>query len=470
MEERYITTVDLGSSKIALTVAKVSGEQVEVVYYRETPSEGIRKSFVLNPMKAAASLKKAVATAESELGIKILQVVVGLPGHGVQQVSASGTISRTNPDSCIEQSEIDLLKSNALAGSPKTDDPDEEVYGAVAQSFNADDMVGIPEEDVIGMTGEKLEGNFKLFIGSKKRSLTNIDKMLALAEIAPARKCFLPATTGNAVLTSSEKENGVALIEIGGDLTTLTIFHGGLLRHYSSIPFGGRSVTFDIKYQYGLRESLAENIKFAFGGCLPGKLQSLGEKIIQINDEDGSCLQIPVADLSEVIDARMREIFEAVLYNIEESGYADRLRNGLVLTGGGANLTNCALLLKEMSGYNVRTGYPRCKHISTMGCPSVNETSACASIGMLMDACKDNRLNCSRIQEKAPEKPVEEQPEVKEGDISTMWTVEKPAKKHFSFRSPKKSGEPKEDIFKKAESAFAGALEGTLGSLFDDMK
>ena len=94
MEERYIASVDLGSSKIALTVARISGNDVQIVYYKETPSDGIRNSYVFNPKKASAPLKEAIAEAEKDLRIKILQVVVGLPKYYVKQESASGKVPR----------------------------------------------------------------------------------------------------------------------------------------------------------------------------------------------------------------------------------------------------------------------------------------------------------------------------------------------------------------------------------------
>ena len=198
-----------------------------------------------------------------------------------------------------------------------------------------------------------------------------------------------------AAKSDEEKENGVALVEMGAGVTSVTIYQGGILRYYYAIPFGGRSVTNDIKLECGFTEKLAENIKLGFGACMPDKLQSLSEKIIQINDEEnGSYEQLPVKYLSEIITCRAREIIEAILWQIQDSGYADKLRNGIVLTGGGANLVNLANLFNEMSGYTVRIGYPRSQAFSAIGCSGTGEASAVASIGMILEAKRDVRLNC----------------------------------------------------------------------------
>ena len=122
MEERYIASIDLGTSKLGLCVARVKGDDVQVVYYKETPSAGIRGSVVANPMKASLPLKKAIQEAEDELMIKILQVVVGMPRSDVRQETATGGIVRSNPDEYITEEEVENLKAMALESYPLDDE------------------------------------------------------------------------------------------------------------------------------------------------------------------------------------------------------------------------------------------------------------------------------------------------------------------------------------------------------------
>ncbi len=472
--ERYIAAADLGSSKIALTVAKVEGEDVQVIYYKEVPSDGVRYSSVFNPKRAAAALGVAVKDAEGELGIRILQLVLGLPRYEVRQESASASISRGEPSSCITREEISSLKSLAIDSYPLENELKEVIYGAVAQSFSADDeLVCASENDVVGVTAENIEGNFKIFIGNQKAS-SNIDTMLNDIGIAPARKIFIPTAVAKAVLTEGEKENGVALVEVGGGVTSLTIYKGGLLRHYSSIPFGGKSITSDIKYECGFTERLAENIKLAYGACMPDKLQSLSEKTIQINDdENGTYEQLPVKYLSEIVSCRSKEIIDAILFQIQESGFADKLRNGIVLTGGGAELVNFANLFREMSGYIVRLGYPRAQKFSSGGCPGVSETSAAASIGMILEARTDARLNCIEETSRAAE-PSGDAPALDaegNGELFSDQTdgeVITPNKE----RGKKDKGKIRWTgvLRKKISTQLEGAFDNTVGGLFDSME
>jgi cell division protein FtsA len=428
MDDRYIAAVDLGTSKIAVTVAQVSSKGVQMLYYRETPSEGIRNSYVFNPMKAAERVKEAITDAEDELKIKIHQVVTGLPRYEVHQVNARAEFERSDGESAITREEIDFLKNNAIDTYPLPDPERQIMYGVVAQSFTTEEYLNARESDIEGMVSDTLEGNFKVFVGRKRHS-DNVDRVMNQVGVAVAKKYFLPEITANAILSDEERENGVALIEIGAGATSVTIYHNDIMRYYSSIPFGGRSITCDIKLECGTSESLAENIKLGYGACMPEKLLTLRDKIIQINNrESGSCKQLSVKYLSEVITCRVREIIDACLYKIQESGFGGNLRNGIVLTGGSAVIPNLSTYVKELSGYNIRIGYPRQK-FSFVGCPEINETSAVASVGMVLAAKENPYLNClseppARYEEEEEEDIPVEAAEVEEPVVQDEPYVE----------------------------------------------
>ena len=404
--DRYIAAVDLGTSKVALCVAKVTGDDVLVIYYKEEPSDGVRYSGVMYPRRVAEPLRRLVLDAETELNIQIRQLVAGLPRYKVRQVSASAGMDRKDPASLISREEVEELKNSAVSTYPVAQEDREELYGAVVQSFSADeDFIGVSETDVIGVTAERIEGNFKVLLGARK-PVSNLDLLFKDLGVTLARKFFVPDAVARAVLTESERKNGVALVEIGSGVTSLAIYRGKVLRYYVSIPFAGWSVTNDIAIECGFDERLAENIKLAYGACLPGKLQSLSDKVLQIQDEEtGSYEQLAVNYLSQIITFRVKEIIEAVLYKIRESGYADRLAGGVVITGGGANLRNLPMMFKEMSGYKVRIGFPRKQLFGNFGYPGAQEAASGAAIGMILEAKRDERLNCA--EDRDAERPVE---------------------------------------------------------------
>ncbi len=400
MEEKYIASIDLGSSKFGICVARVNGDDVQIVYYKETPSEGIRASLIANPMKASQRLKEAVREAEQELMIQILQVVVGMPRNEVAQVTASARIDRSNPDDYISAEEVATLKSIALETYP-LDNPEKQIiYGAVAQSFSIDDEIQLVEDEVVGTLSSSLEGNFKVFVGNRTAT-TALDKIFNQLGISIAKKYFLPEVVARTVLTDEERSSGVAMVDVGAGVTSLAIYHGGIMRYYASIPFGGKAITGDVRTECSISENLAEKIKKRFGACMPGKLASLSEKVLQIRTTE-PYKEVPVRYISEIIDCRSREIVEAILYYIQESGLQNSLRSGIVITGGGAELANFISLVKEMSGYEVRKGYPRFMFSASVG-SGVYATGATSAIGMVLAAKDDNLPDCVTVPEKVEE-------------------------------------------------------------------
>lgn len=400
MDEKYIAAIDMGSAFITLTVAKISGEDIQILYYKKHRSDGIRNSVVYNPQKALAPIKAAIEEAEKELKIKILQVVVGLPRCDIRQEAARATVERSNPDDSITKEEVESLKSIAQNTYPLQDQEKDVIFGAIAQSFSDDENFQLIEDDIIGVISKNFEGNFRLFIG-KKSAVRTVDKIFNDLGIALVKKYFSPIAQAKAVLTEDETSSGVALIDIGAGATSVTIYEGNILRYYASIPFGGKVITSDIRSECFISEKLAENLKLAFGACIPEKLQTLGEKIIQIegNDLEGF-KQIPVKYLSEIITARVKELTDAMLYEIQRSGLSDKLRGGVVLTGGSANLTNIAMYVKDISGYNVRIGYPRRK-FSASGYPGIFDPDASTALGMILAAKEDGLISC--IEEPLPD-------------------------------------------------------------------
>lgn len=391
--DKHIVAIDLGTSKIALTVAKVEDQDVQILYYHESESSGLRYSSVFNVKNVTEALSAAIARAEDELNIKITQAVVGMPKYPIRKVNAMAEIDGRGENTDITEEDIDALKSFAQDSHQLEDAEKEAIFGAVAQSFSDGENFQIIEQDIIGMTSDVLEGNFKIFIG-KKSDLTKVDQVMSRCGITAVQKFFTADTTAKAVLNGSEMENGVALIDFGAGCTSVSIYHGNIMRHYASIPFGGKNITDDIKSEAQISGKLAENIKLAFGACMPDKLQSLSEKVIQIrsNSAEGD-KSLSVKYLSEIITARVEEIMMAVLYEIEKSGFADMLRSGIVITGGVAQCANICNFINDISGYKVRTGYP--KHLfSHQGCEGLTDTTAATSIGLLLAAKNSANVNC----------------------------------------------------------------------------
>lgn len=497
--DKYIVSIDLGTSKIALTVATVEGNDVQIIYYKESPSAGIKYSGIYNVTQASEVLMAAISEAEQELGIKITQAVMGMPKYPIKTKSAKQTIQDRGDGMEITFEDIEDLKNYALSEYPVNNPESEAIFGAVAQSFSDGENFQIIENDIIGMTSNVLEGHFKIFIG-KQSDLKKIDQIMKKVDVIPVQKFFTADTTAKAVLYDSEMENGVAMIDFGAGSTSVSIYQGNIMRHYASIPFGGKNITDDIKNEAQISEKLAENIKLAYGACMPEKLQNLSEKVLHIksgNSEGDKTL--PVKYLSEIITARIEEIVMAIIYEIEQSGFADMLRSGLVITGGVAQTANICSFIHDISGYKARIGYPR--HIfSWSECVGLSDSSAATSIGLLLAAKNSADLNCAIAPEweeeplaEVPEakvdlEPVDDgtfvDPEIQDEPLTNLWgedekelekirQEEDEKKKEEERKKKEEERKKKEEERKKREAekkAKANRRIGTrIWTLFDDM-
>lgn len=482
MQDRYIAAVDFGSSVTSLSVAKIEGNDIQIHYYKELPSKGVARGAIIHPKQASAILQKLVEDANSEIGITITQVVVAKPRYRLEQEHTSAIYNLDNPDEYISANDIEHLKNLAVDEYEYADNEKRQIYGAVAQSFSVEEPSIVTESDIVGSCSSYIEGHFSFYIGQRS-AIKNIVKTLNEAGLALAKDVFVPTTTAKAVLTEDEMECGVALIEIGGDITSVTIYKGKRLKYYSSIPFGGKTITNDICGECGFLFPLAENIKLAYGSCTPGNLGTLTEKTLQINNtESGSFDRLTIKYLSEIIEERTKEIIEATLYMIQESGFAYGLRKGVVLTGGGAKLSGIKTLFKNMSGYDVRLGYPCANKFRVNGVPMATELSSSSNIGMILSAQYDNQLNCiNNIEEEdrivetpvadtsVNETPVAkkeekvEQPTIFESEMKVDSKPKKPKKEGKTLTWPSMLG-------KKLGNGLEKVFEATLGSYYGDMK
>ena len=425
-EEKYLAALDLGSAKIGFCVAQVQEGNIHIVHYQELPSEGIQTSAIYIPMLTAKAVRKAISEAEASLMIKISGVVVGLPRNDIAQVAASATLQRKDPEEYVSPEEIRAIKADALESYPLPDPDHQAIYGAIAQSFVMEDGMQLTEREIVGTLTPTIEGKFKVFVG-RRQAVQSIDKIFKGTGVRVLKKYFLPEVMAKAALSKEEMKGGVALVDIGAGVTSIAIYRGGIMRYYDAIPFGGKSVTGDIETECSLEEDLAEKIKRRFGACQPDKLGPNSDKILQIRITD-PYREIPVRYISEIITARYRELIDAVLYHIQQSGLQNVLRGGIVLTGGAAEQNGLEAMFREISGYNVRKGYPKPLFSAPVG-SAVFCTSSTSAIGMILSARDEGVEDCAgeHPEEKAKEEELvatEEAPQ------------EEPAEQLFTEPSP----------------------------------
>jgi cell division protein FtsA len=255
------------------------------------------------------------------------------------------------PDDIITQEDVDLLIDDMHKLVML---PGEKIIHVLPQEYIIDGEQGITKP--VGMSGVRLEANFHIITGQESAK-NNIIRCVQKVDLDVSDLVLEPLASAEAVLNSEEKEGGVALIDIGGGTTDIAIFYDNIIRHTAVIPFGGSSITEDIKEGCAILRKQAEQLKVKFGSALADQTQE--NEIVAIPGIAGADpREISVKNLSSIIQARMSEIMEYADHEIKNSGYHDKLIAGIVLTGGGSQLKHIAQLCEYITGLRARVGYP----------------------------------------------------------------------------------------------------------------
>ena len=350
----YAAALDIGSSKVALAVGTRAGGGIRIVSYHDALSAGVECGEIDNDYKVAETVRALVGQAEAEIGEKITEVTVGLSGRVLHRTERTEVFKRRNAGAHITEPEVlQIIRSQYKTGVGEG----EAVFEVLPQRFSTDERIGISQDELVGMTGAEIEADFLLFSG-RKSILDRRGKVLTQCDLTLHKAVLAPIASARAVLTAREMENGVVLVDIGKGTTEVAVVKDNVVRHMAVIPFGGEAVTSDIKTDAGITRQWAENVKIQQGRCCE-EYAIENRKLVLRGEDDSVDGEVDLVLLTRIIEARMSEIFDAVAYVIEQSGYANRIPAGVVITGGTSHLDNILQLAGSLLGRKVRLAAPQ---------------------------------------------------------------------------------------------------------------
>ena len=339
---KVIVGLDIGTTKIACFVGKMNEHgKIEILSLGKAESLGVKRGVVSNIDKTIQSITAAVKEAEERIEgeLNITTVNVGIAGQHIKSIQHRGILTRDNIESEISQKDIDRLVEDMYKLAMP---PGEKITTVLPQEYIIDNEQGI--KDPIGMSGVRLEANFHIITGNIGATM-NIHKSVERAGLKVKDIILEPIASADSVLTEEEKEAGVVLVDIGGGTTDVAIFQEGIIRHTAVIPFGGNAITEDIKEGCTIMKRKAEMVKKQFGSAIAE--QSQDNIVISIPGLKGRpAREITLRNLAYIIQARMEEIIDLVLFEINNSGYASKMIGGIVITGGGSQLDHITQLFE----------------------------------------------------------------------------------------------------------------------------
>lgn len=397
-----VVALDIGTTKVcAIAGYRNQHGRLEILGIGKVTSEGVLRGVVSNIEKTVKAISEAVQAAERMAQREFKIVHVGIAGQHIKSLQHRGILTRDNDHTEISQRDIDrLINDMHKLVLP----PGDKILHVIPQEYTVDNEQGIL--DPIGMSGIRLEANFHIITGQITAS-NNIHRCVERAGLRVANMTLEPIASAVAVLSEEEKEAGVALVDMGGGTTDITIFQDGIIRHTAVVPFGGNVITRDIKEGCTVMTQQAEKLKVRFGSALAEEVYD--NRIITIPGLKGRPhKEISEKNLARIIQARVEEILDYVVWEIRRSGFERRLIGGIVLTGGGALLNHIDKLTAFHTGYSTRIGTP-IEHLAHGYAEQLSSPIYSTGIGLLMKGIQDVESGRVRLQpEKEPEKqPVE---------------------------------------------------------------
>jgi cell division protein FtsA len=348
--DNLIVGLDIGTTKICCIVGHKTEEELEIVGIGTSPSKGLRKGVVINIESTVTAIRKAIREAELMAGCEIKSVFAGIAGGHIKGMNSQGVIAIKNREVTEEDLSrvIDAAKAIAIP-------MDREVLHILPQEFIIDDQDGIREP--LGMSGVRLEAKVHIVSGAVA-SAQNIIKSCNRAGADVADIVLEQLASSAAVLSSDEKELGVAMVDIGGGTCDLAIFSEGAIKHTSVLSLGGDHLTNDIAVGLRTPMSEAEKIKQAYGCCLTSMVGK--DETIEVPSVGGREPRILSRQLlAEILEPRVEEMFSLINREIIKSGYDGMIASGVVLTGGSSILPGMPELAEQVFNLPVRRGNPQ---------------------------------------------------------------------------------------------------------------
>ena len=403
-----IVALDIGTTKVcAIAGRKNEHGKLEILGVGKVDSEGVLRGVVSNIEKTVKAISEATSYVKRSSGKDFNIVHVGIAGQHIKSLQHRGILTRDNDHTEIGQRDIDkLIKDMYKLVLP----PGDKILHVIPQEYTVDNEQGIT--DPIGMSGIRMEANFHIITGQITAS-KNLYRCVERNGFRVANMTLEPIASAAAVLSEEEKEAGVALVDIGGGTTDITIFQDGIIRHTAVIPFGGNVITKDIKEGCTVMTQQAEKLKVKFGSALANEV--FDNRIITIPGLHGrDHKEISEKNLARIIQARVEEILDYVVWEIRRSGYERKLIGGIVLTGGGALLNHIDKMAEFHTGMNTRIGVP-VEHLGHGYHEKLSSPIYATAIGLLLKGIEDVEKGKVLIMEEKPEEKKEEKvPEMEE--------------------------------------------------------
>ena len=373
---KLVTALDVGSSKVSALIAEAGDDgELRILSTGQRESRGVRRGFIADMERAEATIREAVEQAERIAGTNIDDVFVGFSAGGL--VSTVASVEVEIGGHRIEKADIEHLLG---AGRESIDPEGRMILHALPALYTLDGLQGVKQP--LGLHADRLAVDIHV-VAADPSPVRNLDLCVRSAHLGVSAIVASPVAAGKACLSDEERELGVALVELGGGVTNVSVFIGGI------------DITDDIASAFGTRRSEAERIKCFYGSAMtsPRDNHDMIELAPIAGAEDGTeAARVTRAQLIAVIRQRLEHLSGEIATALKELGFSGPFGRQVVLTGGGAELKGIADYAQGVLGRAVRVGRPRMS-----GLPDAHSGPAFSTLAGLAQFAASRELDLRQI-------------------------------------------------------------------------
>ena len=350
-DKRFVTGLDVGTENIRAVIASVDKDgHLAVVGYNEGKSAGMRKGVPANLAGPASAIDKMLGEAERMGGYDVRNAYVSINGSSILSTRTEGMIAVGTVEHEINGEDLDRVEDVAVSGRIPAN---RDVLDVVPLEYALDGQGGI--KDPLGMSGARLEMR-ACVVSALTPNCENLKKATTAADVQAERLVPSVIAAAKAVLSDRQKENGVAVIDMGAATTSVAVYEEGDLQYVGVVPAGSNNVTNDLAIVLAIDPSLAEEIKQRF---VTGNFDTEKSPVIKIGREGKDERVFDRKEVEEVVKARLDEIFGEIRKKLKAAKYDQRLPEGIILVGGGAKMRDIDLFAKKSLEAAVKIGTPK---------------------------------------------------------------------------------------------------------------
>lgn len=345
--KRIYTSVDLGSDTIKILVAEIDKDKLNVLAVASVLSKGIKKGLIVDANELMGAFKQALAKIEGKIGVKIDKVLANIPPYYAEYKKVTGTITITNDNQRISGNDITNVLQTCIYNKLKDK---EELITIVPHEFSIDNKKGI--KDPKRLVGKKLTANAIMITTSKKNIYAIISIMESLGlkvidlNLGPLADYYQFRNR------ETDKQIG-ALINIGANLTTVSIVDQGMVVNSEVITMGGSNIDNDIAYIFKLSKKESKKLKERF--AIANKHYAEMSETVEVINLNKRELQINQYELSEIVMSRLLEILK--LAKKQATLLTNKEINYIIITGGMTEIPGMSSIIGEVFGPKARLGY-----------------------------------------------------------------------------------------------------------------